>query len=390
MGKSTLKHLFFWRFAQATIATRLAFLFKMQVIWHKKPPKDGPFIVIANHANRGEPFLIGRNIKTPINYMANVDGVKGANKLFSSGLGCFNIKKGRPDTQAFVKAMDLLRNGYTVGIFVEGDRSWIGKTKDFSTATASLAKKMNVPILMARFSGSYMSRPRWSEIPRVGKIFLEFDRIDVEEVQRLSKEELQLRMFNYINNDDFTDERVKKIVYKGKDFAVGIENLLWKCPSCNSEDTLKGTKNEIVCKSCKTTFAIDGNQNVSDPKAVLNAKQIATVKDWNNWQIELAKKSFAQFPENTLLSDNEVELFDEPSENVWQSLGTGTLSLNNEGILWKSGNNELLFAKKDILNVVDNFNEYSLLNLKRSRYKFVSKNTVSYKWANLLEIVLNA
>lgn len=390
MKRSTLKHLFFWRFAQLSIGPSLVRLFRVKPIWHTNSPKDSAFILVANHANRSDPFIIGNFIRTPINYMANVDGVTGFNRLFSSGLGCFNIRKGRPDSQAFVKAMEILKNGYSVGIFVEGDRTWLGETKEFSTVTASLAIKMNVPVLMAKISGNYFSRPRWSEIPRRGKAFVEFKQITRDEIRQLTKEELQQKIAAYISNNDFLNEKIQSIKFKGKNLAVGVERVMWKCPACETEDKLKGIGDEIFCNACNKKFSIDGNQNVWDNESILKTKKIANLREWNIWQFGLALEKLKNPETKIFLSDPEIEMYDEPSNNNWRCLGKGEMTLSKEGIEWKSKEDPskiLSFPIKEILNIVDNFNEYSILNLKRDRYKFFSFNTSSYKWSSLLEMV---
>jgi len=359
-------------------------------IWHSRPPKDCGYLLVANHANKSDPFLIGNFLRTPINYMANVGGVKGFNKIFSSGLGCFNIRKGRADSQAFVKAIELLKKGYSVGIFVEGDRTWLGNTVEFSTVTASLAIKMNVPIVMAKLSGNYFSRPRWSDTPRRGKVFVEFKQITKDQIQQMTKNELQQTIANYISNNDFLNEKIQNIKFTGKNLAVGVERVMWLCPACKSEDNLLGIGNEIHCKQCKNSFSIDGNQNVSDNKSILKDNNIKNLWDWNLWQKDQALKQISISENQTYLSENLVDIFDEPTYNNWRYLGKGELTLNKDGIHWKSNDEQsktITFPMSEILNIVDNFNEYSILNLKKDRYKFCTHNTSSYKWSSMLEMV---
>lgn len=385
--KATVKHKLFWRMAQATLGFRLLLKYRTIVTWHAKPPKDSGYLLVANHANRNDPFLIGHHLRTPINYMANVDGVTGFNKVMSSGLGCFNIKKGRPDSQAFVSAMNILKQGYSVGIFVEGDRSWFGETKEFSTAAVSLAKKMGVPILMAKVTGHYIARPRWSDVARKGRILVDFDLIKAEEVKRLSRDEIRDKIANHIQNNDFTDERLKSIRFSGKNLAVGVKNILWKCPHCNADDSIVGKENIITCKACGSKFDIDAKQNISDAEGILAKNDLHTIQDWCKWEIKLATEFINKTPEGVILRDTQVELFNEPRENEWNSLGKGTLEMTKEAIVWH-GKEDIVFDKADILNIVDNFNVFSLLNLKRERYKVVLHSTSSFKWERFLEIMM--
>jgi 1-acyl-sn-glycerol-3-phosphate acyltransferase len=389
MVRSSVKHQIFWWMAQASIGIRVLLQYRIKPIWHSKPPKKQPYILVANHANRTDPFIIGRHLRTPINYMANVEGVSGLRQVFSSGLGCFNIRKGRPDAQAFANAMGLLKKAYSIGIFVEGDRCWTGQTKRFSTATASLAIKIGVPVLMARLSGNYMSRPRWAEIPRRGKIFVEFDLISASEVQKMSKEEITERIFNYINTDEFEAPLLKGVEFKGKKLAVGAENILWLCPSCGLEDKMQGSGNSIACRSCGYACSIDANQRLTDSTGALQKKRIANIRDWALWQMDWARKKIETAEGKPFLADSKAELIEEPSPGVWKSLGTGELRLSRDGLYWKphNGTEPVFAAAADILNIVDNFNQYSIINLKRIRYRVYFGTSCGYKWQSFHELM---
>lgn len=383
MGKAKVVHTLLWRMIQGTSAVYHRFYFRVSVRFKAKPPK-GNYLLVANHATSHDPFLIGSNLRTPINYMANIDGVKGFRKLFSASIGCFNIKKGRADFSAFAKAIKLIKEGYSVGIFPEGDRSWLGETHEFSSATASLAKRMNVPVLMARITGHYFSQPRWSpNIPRRGKIVIEFDLIPVEELAHMSKEQIHEKISAYIYSDDFTDPRLADVQFTGKDLALGIEHILWKCPSCNADDALVGEGDLICCKSCGAVFPIDGNQRVQA------AGDLTTVKAWSQWQRALMKENLTSLASAILLQDDEVEFIKEDGPNNWVSLGKGLIQLHAEGIRWKANDAEdgLFFSLAETINVVDNFNQYALLNLKQSRYRMVFNKTCSYKWTTALELL---
>ncbi len=381
MNRAKLTHRLLWYFIKHSYAIYLRILFKVKVKWYNKPPNKDGFLLVANHSNRHDPFIIGGYLYTPVNYMANVDGVDGFQKAFSTKIGCFNIKKGRADKSAFIEAINLLKNGYTVGIFPEGDRSWLGETADFSSVTISLAKKTKKPILMARSEGNYLSCPRWSEKARRGNIFIEFDVISKDEIIKMSKDEIYKKVYDFISTDDFENEKLSKIKYKGKNLALGINNLLWRCPNCNTEDQIIGESDNIICKSCNTKFKIDGNLRVYHSENILTDKKIKNIKDWYNWQISFMNKTNFE-----LLEDNEVEFIKEKEENKWESMGKGVLQLLENGIKWNENNNNysLFFGLDEIMNIVDNFNEYSILNLNTGRYRFYTNKTCSYKWTSQL------
>jgi 1-acyl-sn-glycerol-3-phosphate acyltransferase len=386
MRKAKPLHTILWRLVQMTYGLYLRFNFRTEAKWHAKPPKKGAYVLVANHSNLNDPFIIGVRLRTPINYMANIDDIEGFKKFISTGIGCFSIKKGRADRQAFVKAIQLIKGGYSVGIFPEGDRSWLGETAEFSSATVSLAKKMKVPVLMAKLTGNYLSRPRWSDIPRRGRIFIEYDLISAEQMNQMNKDEIHERIAKFIYNDDLNNEKLSNIRFKGKNLASGIENILWRCPACGLEDKIHGSDNKITCEHCNAEYIIDGNQRITDQEEILSKKNISNTKDWYNWQLEFMKENTGQ---NILLSDTDVKLIKETSENEWTSLGKGTMTLGNDAIIWKNNKNEenQEFQLSEVMNIVDNFNEYAILNLNNDRYKIIFNKTCSYKWTSYLKII---
>lgn len=390
MAKAKLVHTILWRFIQVTYGVFLKIFFKLNITWHSKMPKSG-FLLVANHSNKSDPFIIGAQSWIPINYMANVDGVTGAKKFFSNGIGCFNIKKGRADKNAFVKAMQLMKGGYTVGIFPEGDRSWTGRTQEFTSVTASLAKRMKYPIVMTRLTGSYMSRPRWNDqAGRRGKIYLDFKTILAEEIEVMSKQEIHDKMAKFLKNNDLTDERLKGVKFKGKDLAVGLENLLWKCPRCMKEDELWSEANSFNCKTCGSSWQIDAQLHVIfEDTQTIEEQAIRNIIDWYDWQ-KLTIANTLEGQEGVLLSDDGVEFIEE-NENGWESMGTGKIELFREKVQWKLSSDEsviYVFPINQIMNIVDNFNEFSIFNHSEGRFRIIFNKTKSLKWTNFVDYLL--
>lgn len=390
MAKAKLVHTILWRFIQVTYGVFLKIFFKLNITWHSKMPKSG-FLLVANHSNKSDPFIIGAQSWIPINYMANVDGVTGAKKFFSNGIGCFNIKKGRADKNAFVKAMQLMKGGYTVGIFPEGDRSWTGRTQEFTSVTASLAKRMKYPIVMTRLTGSYMSRPRWNDqAGRRGKIYLDFKTILAEEIEVMSKQEIHDKMAKFLKNNDLTDERLKGVKFKGKDLAVGLENLLWKCPRCMKEDELWSEANSFNCKACGSSWQIDAQLHVIfEDTQTIEEQAIRNIIDWYDWQ-KLTIANTLEGREGVLLSDDGVEFIEE-NKNGWESMGTGKIELFRDKVQWKLSSDEsviYVFPINQIMNIVDNFNEFSIFNHSEGRFRIIFNKTKSLKWTNFVDYLL--
>ena len=107
-------------------------------------------------------FFAGMSFKGPIYYMATED-------IFSLGwvsdiirflVNPIPIKKQTGDLQATMTCLRVAREGGTIALAPEGNRTYSGRTEYMNPAIAGLAKKMNLPIALYRIEGGYGAQPR--------------------------------------------------------------------------------------------------------------------------------------------------------------------------------------------------------------------------------------
>jgi 1-acyl-sn-glycerol-3-phosphate acyltransferase len=179
-----------------------------------------------------------------------------------------------------------IKRGESVGIFPEGDGSWDGETMDFARKIVKLLKLCAVPVVTVRNSGGYLTRPKWAESARRGKIQLQFDVIDADELARLSEDKLYELIKERIYVNDVKSSLATNVKYKGKKLAAGIQYLLWKCPRCEAEGSIAGKGNQVRCAKCGAAWDLSANLRVTPlMKAEPGlASVIQDLKDWNDWQ----------------------------------------------------------------------------------------------------------
>ncbi|MBD3321568.1 MAG: hypothetical protein GF350_10790, partial [Chitinivibrionales bacterium] len=90
-----------------------------------------PFIVISNHNTFFDPWIIGSYCHSPFAIMCNDDAFRGPalQSWYLNSIGAFPKKKGSSDFAAMKKTITLLKAGYPVCIFPEGQTSWDGETQ---------------------------------------------------------------------------------------------------------------------------------------------------------------------------------------------------------------------------------------------------------------------
>jgi len=157
------------------IKTILKYPFKLwynpKVIGKENIPKTGALIICANHKHVMDQCPILISTKRMVHYMAKKEYFDGKFAWFFKASGCISVNRSIKDTEASNTALNLLKEGYAVGLFPEGTRN---KTKEFllpfKFGAVSMAKKTDANILPVGITGEYKFRSKNLTI-RIGKPF---------------------------------------------------------------------------------------------------------------------------------------------------------------------------------------------------------------------------
>ncbi len=213
-----------------------------------KEQEKRPYLVLYNHQTAFDQFFVGMSFKGHMYYLASED-------LFSNGfvstvirylVAPIPIKKQTLDVTAIKTCLRVAKEGGSLVIAPEGNRTFSGKTEYINPSIASLAKKLNLPIVLYRIEGGYGVHPRWSDVVRRGKMrsFVS-EVISPEEYSNLSKEEL----FERINKGLFVNEANDNNTFKHRRRAEYLERAMYVCPYCGLT-TFESDKHIIKCKKC--------------------------------------------------------------------------------------------------------------------------------------------
>ncbi|SDB91429.1 1-acyl-sn-glycerol-3-phosphate acyltransferase [Pelagirhabdus alkalitolerans] len=99
-------------------------LFRMEVIGAENIPKSGPVIICSNHISNFDPPMVGGSAPRVVHFLAKEELFeKKWLKPILTNVNAFPIKRGMSDRNALRKALGLLKEGKTLGLFPEGTRS---------------------------------------------------------------------------------------------------------------------------------------------------------------------------------------------------------------------------------------------------------------------------
>ena len=246
------------RFRHRVARNLLAFLLIPYIKWkyhvkveRYKAPKDQPFLILMNHQTAYDQFFLGMAFNRPIYYVASED-------LFSKGwissvirflVEPIPIKKQTTDVRAIMNCLKVAREGGSIGMAPEGNRTFSGKLETINPSVAPLARKLGMPIALLRIEGGYGIQPRWSDVVRKGKMRAYVGRvIQPEEYAAMTDDQL----FEAIREGLDVNEGCVCGEYHHKHLAEYMERAVYVCPECGLT-TFESHLDTVTCKKCGLT-----------------------------------------------------------------------------------------------------------------------------------------
>ena len=145
-----------FRFFKATLGVIFGLYFRPKIINKEVIPKDGPIIVCGNHINMLDQCLPILATKRMVHYMAKKEYFDGKFAWFFKAAGCISVDRSIHDADAKAKALEVLKNGWALGLFPEGTRN---RTEDtllpFKMGAVSMAQKTGATIVPFAITGKY-------------------------------------------------------------------------------------------------------------------------------------------------------------------------------------------------------------------------------------------
>jgi len=222
-----------------------------------KEQGDRPYLVLYNHQTGFDQFFVGMAWNGPVYYLATEDifSLGWLSSLLRWAVEPIPIRKQTKDIAAVKTCYKVAKEGGTIAIAPEGNRTYSGKTEYMSPAIASMAKMINLPIALFRIEGGYGVQPRWSDVTRKGKMRAYVSRvIEPEEYKKLSNEELAA----VIEEGLYVNEAIADAQFYSEKRAEYLERAIYVCPFCGLSE-FESNGNEMECKKChrKVVYGVD-------------------------------------------------------------------------------------------------------------------------------------
>ena len=206
------------------------------------------YLVLFNHQTAFDQFFVALSFRQHLYFIASED-------IFSKGfissalrylVAPIPIKKQTTDVRAIMNCMRVAKEGGSISLAPEGNRTYSGKTEFMSPTIAPLARKLGLPIALYHIKGGYGVQPRWSDNVRRGRMECYVDRvIEPEEYMSLSDDEL----LALIKDGLYINEAVADARFVHRNSAEHLERVFYYCPVCGVS-TFESHGDTIACKRC--------------------------------------------------------------------------------------------------------------------------------------------
>ncbi|MGE5598220.1 MAG: 1-acyl-sn-glycerol-3-phosphate acyltransferase, partial [Bacteroidota bacterium] len=152
------------------------FLWRVEVEGQEHVPERGGFLLVANHVNLADPFLIGLFLTRRVHFMASDELFRRPlfRLLFGKFWPAFPKRRWGRDIGALRHAERLLARGEAVGIFPEGARNWDGGPVSVGDEVYRFIHHCRAPVLAATIRGGHESLPRWASWPSFTRVAIRF------------------------------------------------------------------------------------------------------------------------------------------------------------------------------------------------------------------------
>ncbi|MCR4687477.1 MAG: 1-acyl-sn-glycerol-3-phosphate acyltransferase [Lachnospiraceae bacterium] len=269
----------------------LTYILSMPDVWKHKNvlTKTGveeikpPFVLLCNH-NAFMDFKVATKAIFPwrANYVVAIDGFLKREWLLRD-VGCICKRKFTSDIMLVKQLMRTIKNGDVAVIYPEARYSLCGTTAVLPESLGKLCKLLKVPVVTLICHGHHVNSPFWNLHDRgVKPTEAEFKLLfGVDELKGLSVEEINRRIVEAFQYDDFKWQKDKgiKITYKGK--AEGLHKFLYQCPECKTEFKMSSSGTILKCEACNKEWEMT---ELSELKALSGEAYFSHIPDWYEWE----------------------------------------------------------------------------------------------------------
>jgi len=268
-----------------------------------KDARKRPYLILYNHQTPFDQFMISVSCPAPVYYVATEDifSIGFISRLLNWTVAPIPIKKSGNDLKATKTCIRVAKEGGTIAIAPEGNRTYSGETCYIKPSIVKLAKSLKLPIAFMVFEGGYCKQPRWSNYTRTGKMTLKVRSIlEYDDFANISDEEL----YEIVLKELYVDDSNYPEANYHKRNAENLERLIYVCPECGLSE-FESAGDRFACNRCGLSVRYNERKNFEKTG---ESFQFENVRDWYKYQNEYINKlDLHQFDEDAAYADTKLK-----------------------------------------------------------------------------------
>lgn len=340
------RHRIIWSLAFLVLwpYTRIKYRVKIKRFREKQKRQ---YMVLFNHQTALDQFIVGAAFRGPVYYVASEDLFSNGwvSRLLEWAIAPIPIKKQATDARAVLNCMRVMKEGGTLALAPEGNRTYSGKTEYIKPAIVGLVRTLKMPLVLYRIEGGYGVHPRWSDVIRRGKIRAFVSKVvEYEEYSKMSDDEL----YTLILEGLYVNEGCVDTPYKKKRLAEYLERAYYVCPDCGLSEFVSN-KDLVTCKKCGKTARYLPDKTM---QGVDCEWPFRFTTEWYDYQSNFINHlDVTQFTEQPLYTDkaifSEVKLYD----RKYPISRDATICLYGDKITVQAGKENFVFPFETVSTV---------------------------------------
>lgn len=282
--------------------------------------EKGPYLMLVTHSSMVDFNIMAMSTDPyPVNNVMTLEGFRDYTEILMRHLGVLGTRK-------FITDMHLVKNiKYCVEqlksifvLFPEARYSLDGCTSFLPDSLGKMVKVLRVPVVVVRIHGNFVTCPQWNKINKKTYVEAEMKQIiTAEETKALTVDEINARIRENFQYDDFRWQVENQIKIDHPKRANGLHSLLYKCASCKTEGQMDSQGTKLWCDCCKKTWEMDEYGRLH---AVEGETEFSHIPDWSNWERECVRK---EIEEGTYYFEDTVQVETLPGSLKFYKQGEG-------------------------------------------------------------------
>ena len=261
------------------------------------------YLIVMNHQTGFDQFFPCMAFRQPLYFIASEDifSIGWVSRLLTWLVAPIPIRKQTTDIQAVKNCIKVAKEGGSICLAPEGNRTFHGRTIYMNPSIGSLARKLALPIAVFRIEGGFGIQPRWSDVVRKGRMRGYVSQvIEPEEFKDLTAHELYERIEKAL----YVDEGREAGPYVHKKAAEYLERAMYVCPYCGLSE-FESHDDLIRCKKCNRQIRYTPTTALEGVGFEFPHKFVA---DWYDYQCEFVNNLDVRSLSDEPIYEDEAQL----------------------------------------------------------------------------------